>query len=827
MEFLDVILPLPLDSTFTYHIPAALQGKIAVGSRVIVPFGTAKLYTGIVCRLHNDKPKDNFEIKDITESIDSKAVVLPSQLRFWQWMNDYYLCPIGDVMKAALPSGMKIASETKLLPNEDFDNWDKLTPKEVTVFETILQKKIQTVAQLQKDFKDNNLLSTLRSLIGKQALAVKENLRTTFAPKTEVHIRLAKKYRNEQILNELCNQLEKTPKRYALLMEYLKMSGTAAALTLGNPKIIQEVNRTELLKESGVSAAVLSGLRAKGILETYDYEIGRIQTTGTAVSQQLPLTEAQQQACDSISQQFQSKRVCLLHGVTSSGKTEIYIRLIRHELEKGHQVLYLLPEIALTTQVTTRLRRIFGDKMGVYHSKYPDNERVELWKHQVGNKPFGLILGVRSALFLPFQNLSLIIVDEEHETSYKQQDPAPRYNARDSAIVLSAFFPQAHVLLGTATPSIETYHNAQNGKYGYVLLDKRFEDMLLPKIEIVDIQDLMHRKLMHLPFSPRLEEEINKALQAKEQVILFQNRRGYTPIVECHNCGWVPTCQFCDVSLTYHQGSNPRMVCHYCGSSYPVPSVCPQCGEADLRPHGFGTEKIEEEVHLHFPEARTARLDFDTTRTRNSYEHIINDFAERRTDILIGTQMVSKGLDFDNVHVVGILDADTLLNRPDFRAFERSFQMMSQVAGRAGRRGKQGLVILQTRHKDYPVVQQVVGNDYQGLFNNQEEERHDFSYPPFCRLIYIYLRHKNDQLVGEASSVLASLLRQQFGKAVLGPDRPAIARVQLLYYRKIILKADNGQDFRQVRQWLKQSLLKLQSFSAYKNVTVFFDVDPL
>ena len=825
MSYVDVILPLPLEGAFTYRLPTEWAGKVCVGSRLIVPFGANKLYTGIVTALHDNAPQEDYKVKDVTECLDAQPVLLPQQLKFWQWMSNYYMCPEGDVYKAALPSGMKLASETQLRLNNDFEDWDKLTKKEVTLLELLQKGNYKTAAQVQKVMKDNRIMSTLRALMDKGALTVNEELHQAFAPRKEIHVRLAKAYQTEEALGKLAAQLEKTPKRYSLLMKYLELSGLPSALTLKNKKLLQEVSRAELLKAADISAAVLTGMRAKGYMDTYDFETGRLKTLGKAVSEQLPLTEPQQTAYDKILKEFESKKVCLLHGVTSSGKTEIYIRMIRKELEAGRQVLYLLPEIALTTQITTRLRRVFGDTMGVYHSKYPDNERVEIWKKQLSNNPFVLILGVRSSLFLPFQKLGLVIVDEEHETSYKQQEPAPRYNARDASIVLASLY-DAHTLLGTATPSMETFHNVKQKKYGYALLDKRFGDMEMPVIEVADVKDLMHRKMMHPPFTPRLEEEIDKALEAGEQVILFQNRRGYTPVVECHNCGWVPTCQFCDVSLTYHQNTH-SMVCHYCGTTYEVPTVCPQCGEKELRSLGFGTEKIEEEVQKRFPKARTARLDLDTARTRNSYEKILDDFAERHTDILIGTQMVSKGLDFDNVHVVGILDADTMMTRPDFRSYERSFQMMAQVAGRAGRRGKQGFVILQTKHADYPVVQQVVENDYRAMFKQQEEERRQFLYPPFCRLIYVYLRSREDRVVSEAARVLADDLKNIFGKSVLGPDRPAIARIQMLYYRKIILKVGNGSSTSQVRALLKAAAGRLTKNPLYRSVSVFFDVDPL
>ena len=826
MKYADVILPLPLESCFTYGLTEDMTAE--AGCRVIVPFGKNKLHTGIVTRVHEDKPQGNFQIKNVVEVLDRKPTVTSLQLQFWQWMAQYYLCAEGDVMKAALPSGMKLESETQLLPEEDFEDWDKLTKREVLVLEALQQHRCRSVEQLRKVLKDFRLLSTLRSLMDKGALSVKEELRSTFHPKKKAHVRLATAYRTEEALNKLAQQLEKQPKRYDLLMKYLELSGMPAALTLQNPKLIKDVGRTELLQAAQVSAAVLTGMKGKGFLETYEIEVGRLKAVGKSVGEMLPLSAAQQTAYDNILAAFSQKHVCLLHGVTSSGKTEIYTRLIRRTLEQGKQVLYLLPEIALTTQIMDRLRRVFGDKMGVYHSKYPDTERVEIWKKQLSEKPFPLILGARSALLLPYQRLGLIIVDEEHETSYKQQEPAPRYNARDAAIML-ATLAGGNVLLGTATPSLESYHNAQTGKYGYAILDKRFGNMQLPRIEVADVRDLQRRKLMRPPFSPRLEEEIEAALQAGEQVILFQNRRGYTPVMECRQCGWVPTCEFCDVSLTYHREQH-RLVCHYCGASYAVPQSCPNCEGHDLRAFGFGTEKVEEEeeVQRRFPTARTARLDLDTARTRSAYEQILGNFSARRTDILIGTQMVSKGLDFDNVRVVGILDADTMLTWPDFRAFERAFQMMAQVAGRAGRRGRQGLVILQTRHKEYPVVGQVVGNDYLGMAAQCLQERKAFLYPPFCRLIYIYIKHRDERAAEEAAQAMVQKLRPLLEpREVLGPERPIVGRVQGMCIRKILIKVTPARSAAHVRQLLRQAIAEISASPHLKAVSVYCDADPL
>jgi len=839
MKYLEVILPVPIGRSFTYSVSGDMADAVQVGCRVIVSFGVSKLYTGIVRSISDTAPEQDFQIKEIDELIDQQPIIGAKELRLWDWMAHYYMCSPGDVMKAALPGGLKITSESTVRLIDEFDKWTILTPQETLVAELLSDGKRKTVGELQKGFnmrqKANkeqskaslqaSLMRSVRSLIKKGAVEISESLVETFKPKKETHVRVAPNLLNERALNEALDSLVKTPRRYDLMIKLIEKTSVSSALKLKNRDLLTEVSRAELLRETGASAAVLMGLKAKGMVEVYDYEVNRLQhCTGTVV-EQLPLSEAQQQTFDAINKSFGQKNVCLLHGVTSCGKTEIYIRLIKQMMAEGKQVLYLLPEIALTTQITKRLQRVFGDKMGVYHSKFPDAERVEIWQKQMSDKPFQLLLGVRSSLFLPQKNLGLIIVDEEHETSYKQQDPAPRYSARDTAIVLAAMH-KAKVLLGTATPSIESYYNAQSGKYGYVRLDKRFGDMLLPEIEVVDVQDLMRRKMMKLPFSPQLETEIRSALESGEQVILFQNRRGYAPVVECSTCGWVPTCQFCDVSLTYHH-EDQKLHCHYCGNTFSIPPKCPNCEGHDLRSHGFGTEKIAEEVQKRFPTARTARLDLDTTRSRNSYQKIIGDFAEGKTDVLIGTQMVSKGLDFDRVHVVGILDADSMMNRPDFRSHERAFQMMSQVAGRAGRRARRGKVILQTRRADYPLISYVVAGNYDAMYKEQIEERQLFYYPPFYRLIYVWFKHREEAVVDEAARKMATLMLKAFGGGVLGPDKPSVGKVQMMFLRKAALKVAPNLSTDAVRARLRAIVDEVMAEPKYRSVTIYFDVDPL
>ena len=756
MKYADLILPVPLQGTFTYVLPDSMQKTVKVGMRVLVPFGRNKTYLGIVDRLH-DEPSKGYEIKPIGQLIDEEPTVTEQQLRLWHWIADYYLSPIGEVYKAALPGGLKA---------ED-----------------------------------------------------------GYRPKTETYIRLTATYQNEPSLHVALNILGRAPKQLEAFTEYLALSGWDQ---LENGKQIEpaEITREELMNASHAAAATLQQLEKRGMLETYEVEVGRLNHGGNYHPELIKkLNEAQQTAYNSILMSMMKKPVTLLHGVTSSGKTEIYIHLIQRALERKEQVLYLLPEIALTVQMMQRLQRIFGNCLGIYHSKYSDAERVEIWQKQLSKNPYDVILGARSAVFLPFQCLGLIIVDEEHETSYKQQDPAPRYHARSAAIMLAQMY-HANTLLGTATPSLESYHNAKTGKYGLVELKERYQGIELPEIQVVDIADLQHRKMMAGPFSPLLLAKVREALERGEQAILFQNRRGFAPLIECKQCGWVPHCQHCDVSLTYHRQMN-QLTCHYCGFTYHVPTECPCCGSTELKTRGYGTEKIEEQVREVFPEARVARMDLDTTRTRNAYERIITDFGAGRTNILIGTQMISKGLDFDKVSVVGILNADSMLNFPDFRAYEHAFMMMAQVSGRAGRKGKRGLVILQTKSKEMPVIQQVVHNDYLALYKDMIVERQTFHYPPYYHLIYIYMKHRSEEVVHTASIELGSRLRQWFFGRVLGPDKPSVARVKSQNIRKLVLKLENGIDMKKVREYLLMAQSQMLTDKRYSSLQIYYDVDPL
>jgi primosomal protein N' (replication factor Y) len=756
MHYVDVILPLPLEGTFTYSVPESMVAQVRMGVRVLVPLGRSKTYTAMAVRLHSEKPE--FETRPIIQVIDAEPVLIEQQLRLWQWISTYYMSPIGDVFKAALPAGLK----------------------------------------------------------------AEENYR----PKTVRCVTLPANLRSEQSLHMALTILKRALKQHQTFSTYLQLSHWSEIDGETPPAHIAEIACDELQNAANASDAVLRQLIQRNFLELYHREVGRLNTTGEYHPERIqPLSPAQQAAEDSIQKQFNEKNVVLLHGVTSSGKTEIYIHLIKKAIDEGKQVLYLLPEIALTVQMTRRLQNVFGSRLGIYHSKYSDAERVEIWKKQLSSEPYDVILGARSAVFLPFTRLGFVIVDEEHETSFKQQDPAPRYHARSTAIMLARMYEGAKVLLGTATPSMESYHNACTGKYGYVQLTTRYKDVAMPEIRVVDTKDLYHRKMMRGAFSPDLLEAMRTALRNKKQVLLFQNRRGFAPMVECKVCGWVPKCKNCDVSLTYHRSMN-LLTCHYCGYTYPVPKQCPNCESTELLGRGYGTEKIEDRVRELFPEARIARMDLDTTRSAGAYGRIIDDFSCGRTDILIGTQMITKGLDFSGVTVVGILNADTMLNYPDFRAYEQAFQMLSQVSGRAGRRDERGLVILQTKSADLPVIQQVVAGDFQTFAHDLLEERSMFRYPPFYHLVYVYLRHRNEQLVDSAAIEMASRLRQAFADRVLGPDKPAVARVKTESIRKIVIKLEQGINLPLARQCMAEARTQLLQDKRYAAMTVFFDVDP-
>ena len=819
---MDVILPLPLPRYFTYSLSEEWADEVQMGCRVVVPFGRKKYYTAIVRNVHYCEPAD-YEVKEVSTLLDAHPILLPEQFKFWEWLADYYLCTQGDVYKAALPSGLKLESETMVEYNPDFESEVRLPEREQKILDLLSAEPEQCVTKLEKDSGLKNILSVIKSLLDKEAIFVKEELRRTYKPKTETRVRLANEVRNEKRLQELFDELARAPKQLDLLMKYIELSGILGGDGLKSfPK---EVNKKELLLRASASPAVFNGLVDKHIFEVYQQEVGRLNSVLREILPINPLNDHQKMAHDEIVRSFQSKNVCLLHGVTASGKTEIYIHLIEETIRQGKQVLYLLPEIALTTQITERLQRVFGDRLGIYHSKFPDAERVEIWQKQLTEKGYDIILGVRSSVFLPFRNLGLVIVDEEHENTYKQQDPAPRYHARNAAIILAAMYG-AKTLLGTATPSIETWHNASSGKYGLVELKERYKEIQLPEIIPVDIHELHRKKRMNGPFSPLLLQYIHEALDQKQQVILFQNRRGFAPMIECNTCGWVPKCKNCDVSLTFHKGLN-QLTCHYCGYTYQLPHKCPACEGTDLRNRGFGTEKIEDDIKILFPEAAVARMDLDTTRTRSAYERIIADFEQGKTDILIGTQMVSKGLDFDHVSVVGILNADTMLNYPDFRSYERAFQLMAQVAGRAGRKNKRGRVILQTKSIDHPIIAQVIHNDFDQMVAGQLAERQMFHYPPYYRLVYVYLKNRNEQLLDLMAQTMSGKLRAVFGNRVLGPDKPPVARIQTLFIRKIIVKIEYNAPMARARELLVQVQKEMVAEDRFKSLIVYYDVDPM
>ena len=817
-KYVDVIVPLPIASQYTYSLPSEWEDSVQVGCRVVVSFGRKKIYTAIVTKVHYAAP-EGYETKDIEEVLDTSPVLLPRQLEFWEWLSTYYLCTLGDVYKAAMPSGMKLESESVVVYNEDFEALQSLSENEQRLLDLLSSDKEQCVTQLQRSMGLKNILPVVKRLLDKEAVFVKEDLKRNYKPRTEARVRLVNRDLDEPGMMTLFNELSRAKKQLAILMKYVELSGW-----MERNQYVSEVTKKELLERSGATTSVFNSLVDKGIFEVYHHEIGRLDKSKKTVSEINPLNPSQQDAFLSILENFKQKSVCLLHGVTSSGKTEIYIHLIQEALQQGKQVLFLLPEIALTTQITERLKRVFGHRMGVYHSKFPDAERVEIWQKQLAKEEYDIILGVRSSVFLPFKRLGLVIVDEEHENTYKQQDPAPRYHARSSAIMLASMYG-AKVLLGTATPSVESYFNATNGKYGLVELKERYKDIQLPHIECVDIKELAHQKRMQGPFSPVLVKEIRQALEKKEQVILFQNRRGFAPMIECRTCSWVPKCKNCDVSLTYHKGLNV-LTCHYCGCTYQVPRSCPACEGVELQHKGFGTERIEDDIKAIFPEARVARMDLDTTRTRSAYEKIIADFEEGKTDILIGTQMVSKGLDFERVSIVGILNADSMLNYPDFRSYERAFQLMAQVAGRSGRKNKQGLVILQTKSPDLPVIHQVINNDYESLYFDQLAERQLFRYPPYYRLIYVYLKHRKESVLDLAAETMAQYLRSALGDRVLGPDKPPVARVQTLYIKKMIVKVEQTASMAKVRDYLLSVQRAIVEDERFRSLIVYYDVEP-
>ena len=819
--YAEVILPLPLFGTFTYSIPTTLEGKAAVGHRVIVPFGRKKYYTGIIESITPVAP-EGFEVKDISSVLDPWPVVKHPQLKLWEWIAEYYLCTAGDVYKAAVPAGLKVESETFIELNPDYEEMPdaRMTDREAIIMQSLDHNDKMTPAEISKKTGLNSIESTISSMVERRMLIIAEKLIERYRPKKETLVRLAVDRNDNEAMHKVFDAVKGAKKQEMMLITLLDNLNKRQ-----QQQLPPEVPRQHLLEQSGLSPAILAALASKGIVEIFTREINRFNYTGTEQGELPKLSAPQSEALDSIHRMFIDKNVTLLHGVTSSGKTEIYIHLIDYILKKGSQALYLVPEIALTTQLTRRLQKVFGKRVIIYHSKFSDNERVDIWKRMLHDPSPCVVIGARSSLFLPFSRLGLVIVDEEHESSYKQFDPAPRYNARDCAIVLASMHG-AKTLLGSATPAIETYYKALNGRYGLVTLSERYEGVQLPLIEIVDLNDERRRGRISGPMSARLAMMSRKAVKGGEQVILFHNRRGFAPVVVCKQCGYVPKCQNCDVSLTYHRKAG-EMVCHYCGATYKLPTICPACKEPAIEVYGYGTERIEEIAESSFPGARIMRMDLDTTRNKDSYLNIINDFSLGKADILVGTQMVTKGLDFERVSLVGILNADNLINFPDFRASERAFNMLEQVAGRAGRRNKRGLVIVQTSQPAHPILSYLQAHNYEGFYEHELEERRRYGYPPFTRVINIYLKHRDEDLLIKAAAGYAETLRHLFGNRILGPDEPHIARIQSLYIRKIMLKVEIQASMSKVKAILRSVYEAQMADKSLRSLVVYYDVDPM
>ena len=803
----EIILPLPLTQTFSYNAEN-FKNDIVVGMRVIVPFGKRKFYTGIVYKLKGD---DIESLKEISSLIEDYPIVYPKQIQLWEWISNYYQCSLGEVFKAALPAGLKIESETYITKNE-FENTENLTEKESYILNTVGNRTI-SLAELIKNDSHKNLFTTIRNLQKKGLITLSEELTPNYKAKTETFVKINPILENS--IEETLDSLKKTPKQLQLFSTLIEL------ITIENT---ESISKRDLLAISKCTNTIFNELRKKDIIVCFEKKISRLKTTS---STRIPfkLNPNQQIAFEKIQNEFKEKNTVLLHGITSCGKTEIYIHLIEETLKKQQQVLFLVPEIALTTQLSERLKQVFGNRIGIYHSRFSDAERIEVWDNLYFQKGYEIILGVRSSIFLPFKNLGLIIVDEEHDSSYKQYDPAPRYYAKNAAIVLGIHH-NAKVLLGTATPSIESYCNALTGKFGLVELFSRHENIDLPKIEIIDLQQAYHRKQMKGHFSFPLLERMKEKLQAGEQIILFQNRRGFSPYTECKQCAWVPRCPNCDVSLTYHKKFN-KLNCHYCGYFEPMPNTCPSCKQPALQTKGFGTEQIETEVAELFPEIKTVRMDLDTTTSKKAYEQIIYEFESQQAQILIGTQIITKGLDFGNVGMVAILNADNLLNYPDFRAHERAFQMLTQVSGRAGRKGKQGLVLLQTSSPQHSIIQYTKNADFKSFFKNQMSERQLFHYPPFYRLIVIELKHKDASILSKAAYKVAKILQQENIGEILGPSNPPVSRIQSFFIKHILIKFENNLPNSSIKNSIQKCLSSLKNSEEFKQLRVNLDVDPM
>ncbi|MGM9868440.1 MAG: primosomal protein N' [Sodaliphilus sp.] len=821
-HFAELIIPLAIKGTYTYRIPEEMQADLQIGCRVLVPFGRKKIYTGIVQMMHDMEPK-GYEVKSIIAMIDPTPIVVHPQLKFWQWISDYYLCTLGEVMKAALPAGLKIESETYISVNPDYEESQpgELNDKLRCVLDFTAQKGRMQVNEISRITEFCNVESMVHKLVDLGAIHVSERVVDNYRAKTEVCVRLTVDRADDAALHRVFDEVKRAKKQEALLLAYLDLSGW-----LQKSKPAKEVTKDALLKRSGVTQPVLAAARQRGIFETYRREINRFADLGSEVVAPPTLSADQQRAYHAIHQCFKEKAITLLHGVTSSGKTTIYMHLIKDALNAGKQALYLVPEIALTTQLTRRLRKVFGEKLLIYHSKFSDNERVDIWKRLLHHPETCVVIGVRSSIFLPYRNLGLIIVDEEHDTSYKQQDPAPRYNGRNAAMVLASMHG-AKTLLGSGTPSIEMYHHAQNGDYGLVELLTRYENITMPEVKVVDAKLARKKKEMRGLFTSELVHDCHAALSIKEQVILFQNRRGYSPSVCCKECGWVPKCENCDVSLTYHKHIR-TLTCHYCGYTQSMTTLCPTCGLPGLEIVGYGTERIEDDVKDVFPNEKILRMDLDTTRNKNSYDRIIDEFSSREANILVGTQMVTKGLDFDGVSVVGILNADSIISFPDFRSSERAFNMLEQVSGRAGRAHKQGLVVIQTYTPTHPIIKFVQEHDFKGFYEYELEERRKFKYPPFTRIVNVYMKHRHEDTLTEISVRYVNMLHQVFGNRVFGPEPPMVARVQNLHIRQIMLKFETEASMVKVKAILRNIYEQLaETDHRMKSTILYYDVDPM
>lgn len=822
--FIDVMLPLPVPGLFTYRVPYELNNTIDKWRRVVVQFGRKKIYTAIIVNIHQKPPK-NYAVKYILSVLDREPVMNEIQYKFWQWISEYYMSEPGEVMNVAIPSALKLASESSIVMNPFFNgDINSLNEKEYLVAEALdIQKKL-TLTEIENIVEQKKIIPLIKGLIEKNVVLIEEELKERYKPKTETFIKLTEKYRHQENMQELFDRLEKRAfKQLEVMMAYVGLSG------FGKENKI-EVKQANLTKQVKSAAGAINSLIKKGVFETYKKTVSRLENfTATAKPEDIILNDEQQQAFLEIETAFKKNKPVLLHGITSSGKTEIYIKLIEQAQNKGKQVLYLLPEIALTTQIINRLRKYFGNSVGVYHSKYNENERVEIWNNVIKTKlnepEFRIILGPRSALFLPFDNLGLVIIDEEHDYSYKQFNPAPRYNARDAAVYL-ANQHKAKVILGSATPSIESYFNSKAEKYEFVELNKRYGDIQLPEILVADVKKETRQKTMKSHFSSFLLEHISEALKNKEQIILFQNRRGFSLRLECDTCNWMPECKNCDVTLIYHKHNN-QLKCHYCGYSRRVPERCDSCGSTHLQMKGFGTEKVEDELGILYPDARIRRMDLDTTRSKYAYQNIINDFEEGRIDILVGTQMVTKGLDFDNVSIVGILNADNMISFPDFRSYERSFQLMAQVSGRAGRKNKRGKVIIQSYNPYHSVIRDVIDNNYISMYQSQILERRNYKYPPFYRLINLSLKHKDARTLNEAARELAIMLREILGNRILGPEYPMVSRIKNLYIKNIMIKLERTESLRNHKKEILNTIDKFKAGSGHKSVKISIDVDPV